>query len=775
MDTTNSQTSPSEEDPRLVRAKVEVSALRKAGQPFDPVPWLTAQVAELQAPLREFLEGLDLPVPALTGGRTLPDTLPDFDRYEGLTFVGGGGMGAVYRATDTRLRRVVAVKVLHADLAARPDYVDRFLAEARVAAGLQHPNLNPVYDYGRHGPDDRPYFTMRLVEGARPGTTGRTLADVVGENLTAPNLAPWSALLTHFMAVCAGVAYAHQRGVLHRDLKPANVMVGAFDEVLVMDWGLTTVAGADGDTAHSLPVSAPHSAAGGVKGTVQFMSPEQARGEPVGLPTDVFALGGILAFILTGKPVYTGGAAFDVLKAARTCDTGPCLERVAAAGTPPALIDLIRACLSKDPLQRPASADDLAGSVREYLSRVEKELVETRVAVAAATAREAEQRTKRRWRYAATVAVAVLALAGVWYRYERANKRLALANAEREAANNIEWARYQEGLVHSIDALRHYLSPSRRSKERGIQKARAACGLFGQLVADFPHEPTHRVRLSETQLLLGGFLLREKQPDEGLVDLRRAALGFAALADEVSAAPPISRLNSQPETLTQEYLRRLSRECRITIAVAQLVRHQPFEAFVLLDAVARERSIQMPPLERGFDPLARQLRARKGVTDWVAQQVDPPVEGLEQPAEALLAQRDVALMALELESGRLPYSRGKTPDHARATREMAVLADAARVSDAAVYNSACAFALAAAEPGVGGELAERRAATAVGYLRRLSKAGYFLGKKQLAELGSDEDLIPLHGRQDFRVVVGDARRLWAVAGAVGGWRVLSGR
>ena len=77
MDTTNSQTSPSEEDPRLVRAKVEVSALRKAGQPFDPVPWLTAQVAELQAPLREFLEGLDLPVPALTGGRTLPDTLPD--------------------------------------------------------------------------------------------------------------------------------------------------------------------------------------------------------------------------------------------------------------------------------------------------------------------------------------------------------------------------------------------------------------------------------------------------------------------------------------------------------------------------------------------------------------------------------------------------------------------------------------------------------------------------------------------------------------------------
>src|SRR5262249_27621722 len=138
-----------------------------------------------------------------------------------------GGMGVVYRAHDPDLGRELAVKVLHERYRDHPVARDRFLREAHITARLQHPNIVTIHEQGRL-PDDRPFFAMKLVRG-------RTLDALLAEGV------PASVLVPVFGQVCQAVAYAHTRGVVHRDLKPRNVMVGAFGEVQVMDWGLAKV------------------------------------------------------------------------------------------------------------------------------------------------------------------------------------------------------------------------------------------------------------------------------------------------------------------------------------------------------------------------------------------------------------------------------------------------------------------------------------------------------------------------------------------------------
>jgi predicted Ser/Thr protein kinase len=142
-----------------------------------------------------------------------------------------GGMGAVFKGRDTDLGREVAVKVLLEAHQGRTELVQRFVEEAQVAGQLQHPGVVPVYEVGQ-SPDRRPYFTMKLVKG-------RTLAALLAERKDPSQDRP--RLLKVFEQVCQAVAYAHARGVIHRDLKPSNVMVGAFGEVQVMDWGLAKV------------------------------------------------------------------------------------------------------------------------------------------------------------------------------------------------------------------------------------------------------------------------------------------------------------------------------------------------------------------------------------------------------------------------------------------------------------------------------------------------------------------------------------------------------
>ncbi|MGE5278368.1 MAG: serine/threonine-protein kinase [Acidobacteriota bacterium] len=198
-------------------------------------------------------------------------------RYEIRSELGRGGMGTVYLAEDTVLERPVALKVLTLE-DSDPSEADRLLREARVMAGLEHPGLVPVHDAGLL-PDGRVFYAMKLVRGQRLdeyAAAGHALSDG----------------LAVFRKVCETVAFAHARGVVHRDLKPGNVMIGAFGEVLVLDWGVARRA------------EDPAEPGGTVLGTRAYMAPEQAGGRTdlVDARADIYALGGILRALLGSPP-----------------------------------------------------------------------------------------------------------------------------------------------------------------------------------------------------------------------------------------------------------------------------------------------------------------------------------------------------------------------------------------------------------------------------------------------------------------------------------------
>ena len=278
--------------------------------------------------------------------------------YEILGPLGAGGMGEVYRARDARLGREVALKVLPAELSEDRDRLSRFEQEARSASALNHPNIVTVHDIGIS--DSTSYIAMELVDG-------KTLRELV-----APGAMPVRRVLAIGCQIADGLAKAHAAGIVHRDLKPENVMVSKDGFVKILDFGLAKLVEPQSGGVSVMPTLArPETHPGVVMGTVGYMSPEQASGEPLDFRSDQFSFGSILYEVTTGQRPFQRKTAAETMSAIIREDPEPIGK--AHPEVPPPLRWIVDRCLAKDPEDRYVSTRDLArelAGVRDHVSEI---------------------------------------------------------------------------------------------------------------------------------------------------------------------------------------------------------------------------------------------------------------------------------------------------------------------------------------------------------------------------------------------------------------------
>ena len=271
--------------------------------------------------------------------------------YEILASIGAGGMGEVYKARDTRLRRQVAIKVLPAAVARDENRLRRFELEAHAASALNHPNILAIYDIGVH--DEAPYLVMELL-------AGQTLTQRLGAQPISVSKA-----LDLALQISQGLAAAHAKGIVHRDLKPDNVFITTDGHVKILDFGLAKQFPAfalAGQTDLPTREFEAGTEAGAILGTVGYMSPEQARGEPADQRSDVFSFGCVLYEMLAGRRAFARNSAVETLNAILN-DEPPQLDSHAAS-VPEGLAGIVVRCLNKRPEARFDSAGDLVLALR---------------------------------------------------------------------------------------------------------------------------------------------------------------------------------------------------------------------------------------------------------------------------------------------------------------------------------------------------------------------------------------------------------------------------
>ena len=283
-------------------------------------------------------------MPLVAGARLGP--------YEIIAPLGEGGMGQVYRATDTTLGRQVAIKILPDAFAADPERMARFEREAKILASLNHPNIAAIYGFEKSG--GAYALVMELVEG-----------DDLSQRI-ARGAIPLDEALPIAKQIADALEAAHEQGIIHRDLKPANIKVRPDDTVKVLDFGLAKVpegASATADVAQSPTITSPAMTQSGmILGTVAYMSPEQARGRAVDKRTDIWAFGCVLYEMLTGRPAFPGDTAPDAIVSV--------LERAPDWGAVPASgpVRLLQRCLQKNAKQRWRDIGDVRLEIDDALA-----------------------------------------------------------------------------------------------------------------------------------------------------------------------------------------------------------------------------------------------------------------------------------------------------------------------------------------------------------------------------------------------------------------------
>ncbi len=460
----------------------------------------------------------------------------DAERYTLVRLHGEGGVGRVWLARDEKLGREVALKELNPTKALEASAQFRFVDEARVTGQLQHPGIVPVYELSRRLLDQRPFYTMRFLQG-------QTLTEAVDDYHKLRLAGKSSALelrelLGAFLAVCQVIAYAHSRGVLHRDLKGQNIVMGDFGEVMVLDWGLAKVIGQDSSVQPSTNASdgpgrlsltrddsEEKTMEGSVLGTPGYMSPEQAEGRLKELDqrTDVYGLGAILYHVLTGEAPFTGATASSIL--ARVIQEPPTPPRRHVVTVAPELEAICLKCLSKKPSDRYLSASELANDIRNYLAdepvtaysepwtrRIRRWLGQHRTFATAA---------------AATLLVATVSLAIAAILLGAANDREAKARAEAEA--HFQTAR------DAVDQFFNKVGDDPRLKAHGLERLRQdllkqAQSYYEKFVIDPSTRPSVEAERGLTYLQLARITAELGQTAEAIPLAKKARTIFETLA-----------------------------------------------------------------------------------------------------------------------------------------------------------------------------------------------------------------------------------------------------
>lgn len=264
--------------------------------------------------------------------------------YEIFCKLGSGGMGEIHDASQKCLGREVAIKILKSSTLGTENSIEKFQAEAAITGNLEHPNIVPIYDLG-YNKDKVPFYTMKKVKGtpwsdAMPGKSLQENIEIL-------------------LRVCDAVAFAHSKGIIHRDLKPENVMLGEFNEVLVMDWGL-----AAGVFAASKAPKVTYADA--IAGTPAYMAPEMARGQEkkIGFSSDIYLLGAILYEIITGEPPHGG-------RTIRECLSNAAQNEIAKPWVSSELLKTACKAMATEQSRRYLSVREFQSSIKEHYRSVE--------------------------------------------------------------------------------------------------------------------------------------------------------------------------------------------------------------------------------------------------------------------------------------------------------------------------------------------------------------------------------------------------------------------
>jgi serine/threonine-protein kinase len=550
------------------------------------------------------------------GGSFRPTQAPTGRRFRHVRLHAQGGLGEVYLARDEELNREVALKEIKALFADDASSRARFVLEAEVTGGLEHPGIVPVYGMGRYE-DGRPYYAMRMIQGEsldaairRSRGVGRA-GDGAGEEAMTLR-----GLLGRFVDVCEAVSYAHSRGVLHRDLKPSNVMVGKFGETIVLDWGLAKTASRSDDRPEGDP-GAGHPSGdgsgvatrpGSVLGTPAYMSPEQAAGEldRVGVATDVYGLGATLYAILTGRPPVRerrGGAAPG--ESGGWVITPP---RRVKADVPRALEMVCLKAMAREPGDRYGSASALASEVEHWLAdepvSAWREPLTTRLARWARS-----HKTLVTGVLISLTAAAVTSVAG-----------LVFVNEQRRTA--------EENLGETLKAIDHsytrvvanMLADQPRREEEQRELLELALGAYEKLERVNGHAPAVRFEVAKASQKLAEVLSLMDRRDAVAAAYRRAADAFRRLAHDFPSDPEYRRhlaqcesaLGGQPGGVVRPQEAEQARSHALALR-EELVARWPGHAGYRCDLAESYRTIAVG-LKNGGDLKGAEALIRKGLS-----------------------------------------------------------------------------------------------------------------------------------------------------------------